>query len=87
LLGNGTPATSNTNHPPAVAESPFSHLHLPVSRSSATSNVVWLDERVIRKVAPTGCISRYGEVSFAETHRYGDATAKRRHSPGTPFSS
>jgi hypothetical protein len=27
-----------------------------------------------------------GEVSFAETHRYGDATAKRCHSPGTPLS-
>ena len=28
-----------------------------------------------------------GEMSFAETHRYGDATAKRCHSPGTPLSS
>ena len=28
-----------------------------------------------------------GEMNFAETHRYGDATAKRRHSPGTPLSS
>ena len=27
-----------------------------------------------------------GEVSFAETHRYEDVTAKSRHSPGTPFS-
>jgi hypothetical protein len=26
-------------------------------------------------------------MSFAETHRYGDVTAKRRHSPGTPLSS
>jgi hypothetical protein len=28
-----------------------------------------------------------GETNFAETHRYGEATAKRRHSPGTPLSS
>ena len=28
-----------------------------------------------------------GAMSFARTHRYGDATAKRCHSPGTPFSS
>jgi hypothetical protein len=27
-----------------------------------------------------------GEMSFAETHRYRDATAKSRHSPGTPLS-
>ena len=27
-----------------------------------------------------------GEVSFAATHRYGEATAKRCHSPGTPLS-
>ena len=26
-------------------------------------------------------------MNFAETHRYGEATAKRRHSPGTPLSS
>ena len=30
---------------------------------------------------------RADEMSFAESHRYGDATAKRRHSPGTPLSS
>jgi deazaflavin-dependent oxidoreductase (nitroreductase family) len=53
LAKQWNPATRNTNHPPAVAESPFSHLHLPVSRRSATSNVVRLDERVIRKVALT----------------------------------
>ena len=29
---------------------------------------------------------RQGEISFAATHRYGEATAKRRHSPGTPLS-
>jgi hypothetical protein len=28
-----------------------------------------------------------GEISFAATHRYGDATAKSCHSPGTPLSS
>ena len=28
-----------------------------------------------------------GEMSFAATHRYGEATAKRCHSPGTPLSS
>ena len=39
LLSDGIPDMSNTNHPPAVAESPFSHLPLPLSRSSATSNV------------------------------------------------
>ncbi len=27
-----------------------------------------------------------GEMSFADTHRYADATAKRCHSPGTPLS-
>jgi hypothetical protein len=26
-----------------------------------------------------------GEMSFAETHRYLEATAKSRHSPGTPL--
>ena len=28
-----------------------------------------------------------GRASFAETHRYAEVTAKRRHSPGTPLSS
>jgi hypothetical protein len=28
-----------------------------------------------------------GETNFAETHHYREATAKRRHSPGTPLSS
>jgi hypothetical protein len=28
-----------------------------------------------------------GEISVAETHRYREATAKSRHSPGTPLSS
>ena len=27
-----------------------------------------------------------GEISFAETHRYREATANRCHSPGTPLS-
>jgi hypothetical protein len=40
----------------------------------------------VTSIDTTGCISRYGEVSFADTHRYGDATANRRHSPGTPLS-
>ena len=39
LPSNGTPATSNTNHPPNIAKSPFSHLDLPVSRRSAASTV------------------------------------------------
>jgi hypothetical protein len=30
---------------------------------------------------------RAGEISSPKRHRYGDATAKRRHSPGTPLSS
>ena len=29
--------------------------------------------------------SRQAKSVFAATHRYGDATAKSRHSPGTPF--
>jgi len=28
-----------------------------------------------------------GEMSFVETHRYEEATAKSRHWPGTPLSS
>ena len=27
-----------------------------------------------------------GQMSFPASHRYGEATAKRRHSPGTPLS-
>ena len=38
--------------------------------------------------ADTGRTSAYGRrMTFAATHRYGEATAKRCHSPGTPLSS
>ena len=59
-----------------------------------------LDHTVAYPVGPTHasnlkCLCCYhrvhklltaGEISFAATHRYGDATAKRRHAPGTPLS-
>ena len=36
----------------------------------------------------TGCTSAQGKrVSLAKSRPYGDATAKRCHSPGTPLSS
>ena len=43
---------------------------------------------VLRAVGANWCRKRFTavEMSFAETHRYGEATAKRRHSPGTPLS-
>jgi hypothetical protein len=37
--------------------------------------------------APGTQVLMAGEMSFAEAHRYGEATATRRHSPGTPLSS
>ena len=36
--------------------------------------------------APGTQVLTAGKTSFAETHRYREATAKRRHSPGTPLS-
>jgi integrase len=41
---------------------------------------------VFSSVAPGAQALTAGEMSFAETHRYGGAT-KSRHSPGTPLSS
>ena len=38
-------------------------------------------------VSPRAQVLTGGEMSFAETLRYGEATANRCHSPGTPFSS
>ena len=37
-------------------------------------------------VSPGAQVLTAGEMSFAETHRYEEATAKRCHSPGTPLS-
>ena len=37
-------------------------------------------------VSPGAQALTAGEISFAETHRYGEATADRCHSPGTPLS-
>jgi hypothetical protein len=37
-------------------------------------------------VSPSAQALTAGEISLAEIHCYGEATAKRRHSPGTPLS-
>jgi hypothetical protein len=38
-------------------------------------------------LSPRAQVLTAGEMSFAEIHRYGEAMAKSRHSPGTPLSS
>jgi hypothetical protein len=37
-------------------------------------------------VSPGAQALTAGEISFAETHRYGEATADMRHPQGTPLS-
>ena len=49
-------------------------------RTGVGKSVLWqVDDPVHKRL-------RQGEISFAATHRYADATAKRCHTPGTPFS-